>query len=28
VFGEKGASKGDLREFASTIVTPAQLKSE
>jgi hypothetical protein len=27
-FGEKGASKGDLREFASTIVTPAQLRSE
>jgi hypothetical protein len=27
-FAEKGASKGDLREFAATIVTPAQLKSE
>jgi hypothetical protein len=28
VFAEKGASKGDLRELASTIVTPAQLASE
>jgi hypothetical protein len=27
-FSEKGSSKGDLREFASTIVTPAQLKAE
>jgi hypothetical protein len=27
-FAEKGASKGDLREFAATIVTPAQLKAE
>jgi hypothetical protein len=27
-FTEKGASKGDLREFANTIVTPAQLKAE
>jgi hypothetical protein len=27
-FAEKGASKGSMREFVNTIVTPAQLKAE